>query len=66
MKGHSHGRKLDKVGQPGSDPAELFLEDVRVPSTNIIGELGGLYTLAHLDRFPADLEQAVRRHGWLD
>jgi len=39
MQGYSRGRKLDKVGQPESDTAELFFEDVRVPSANIIGEL---------------------------
>jgi alkylation response protein AidB-like acyl-CoA dehydrogenase len=37
--GCSRGRKLDKVGQDESDTAELFYEDVRVPSANIIGEL---------------------------
>ncbi len=39
MAGYSRGRKLDKVGQPESDTAEMFFEDVRVPSANIIGEL---------------------------
>jgi long-chain-acyl-CoA dehydrogenase len=39
MAGYSRGRKLDKVGQPESDTAELFFEDIRVPSANIIGEL---------------------------
>lgn len=39
MPGYSRGRKLDKVGQPESDTAEMFFEDVRVPSANIIGEL---------------------------
>ncbi len=39
MAGYSRGRKLDKVGQPESDTAELFFEDVRVPAANIIGEL---------------------------
>jgi alkylation response protein AidB-like acyl-CoA dehydrogenase len=39
MEGYSRGRKLDKVGQPESDTAELFFEDVRVPSSNIVGEL---------------------------
>ena len=39
MPGFSRGRKLDKVGQPESDTAELFFEEVRVPEANIIGEL---------------------------
>ena len=36
--GFSRGRKLDKVGQPESDTAELFLENVRVGEDAIIGE----------------------------
>lgn len=36
--GFSRGRKLDKVGQPESDTAELFLENVRVAEDDIIGE----------------------------
>ncbi|MGW0588432.1 acyl-CoA dehydrogenase family protein [Streptosporangium sp. NPDC002607] len=39
MDGFSRGRKLDKVGQPESDTAELFFDNVRVPHANIIGEI---------------------------
>jgi long-chain-acyl-CoA dehydrogenase len=39
MEGFSRGRKLDKVGQSESDTAELFFENVRVPITNVIGEI---------------------------
>ncbi|GAB2659625.1 acyl-CoA dehydrogenase family protein [Prescottella soli] len=39
--GFERGRKLDKVGQPESDTAELFFDNVRVPSSNMIGELDG-------------------------
>ncbi|MFE2756702.1 acyl-CoA dehydrogenase family protein [Actinosynnema sp. NPDC059335] len=39
MKGFERGRKLDKVGQPESDTAELFFEDVRLPAENVIGEV---------------------------
>jgi len=38
MPGFSRGRKLDKVGQPEADTAELFFQDVRVPQANLIGE----------------------------
>jgi long-chain-acyl-CoA dehydrogenase len=41
MEGFSRGRKLDKVGQPESDTAELFFENVRVPGDNVIGEVDG-------------------------
>ncbi|MBJ7289734.1 acyl-CoA dehydrogenase family protein [Williamsia sp.] len=39
MPGFERGRKLDKVGQPESDTAELFFTDVRVPAENVIGEV---------------------------
>jgi alkylation response protein AidB-like acyl-CoA dehydrogenase len=37
--GYSVGRKLDKVGQPESDTAEMFFEDLRCTDDDIIGEL---------------------------
>ena len=37
--GFSRGRKLDKVGQPEADTAELFFDDLRVPGENVIGTL---------------------------
>jgi long-chain-acyl-CoA dehydrogenase len=48
--GFSRGRKLDKVGQPESDTAELFFEDARVPHANLIGEEGKgfIYMMQHL------------------
>jgi alkylation response protein AidB-like acyl-CoA dehydrogenase len=39
MTGFERGRKLDKVGQPEADTAELFFEDVHVPNENVIGEV---------------------------
>jgi alkylation response protein AidB-like acyl-CoA dehydrogenase len=39
MSGFERGRKLDKVGHAEADTAELFFSDVRVPSTNVIGEV---------------------------
>jgi alkylation response protein AidB-like acyl-CoA dehydrogenase len=48
--GFSRGRKLDKVGQPEADTAELFFEDLRVPHANLIGEEGGgfIHMMQHL------------------
>lgn len=40
MEGFENGRKLDKVGQPEADTAELFFENVRVPQANMLGEEG--------------------------
>ena len=50
MPGFERGRKLDKVGQPESDTAELFFADVRVPDANVIGEVdrGFIYMMERL------------------
>ncbi|CAB4930187.1 unannotated protein [freshwater metagenome] len=37
--GFERGRKLDKVGQPEANTAELFFQDVKVPNANVIGEV---------------------------
>jgi long-chain-acyl-CoA dehydrogenase len=42
--GFTRGRKLDKVGQPEADTAELFFEDVEVSDMHLIGELDGGFT----------------------
>ncbi|MFL6128406.1 MAG: acyl-CoA dehydrogenase family protein [Mycobacteriales bacterium] len=38
MAGFERGRNLDKIGLKAQDTAELFLDDVRVPATNLVGE----------------------------
>lgn len=38
MEGFERGRKLDKMGQPAQDTAELHFNDVRVPAANLLGE----------------------------
>jgi len=50
MPGFERGRKLDKIGQPESDTAELFFADVRVPSANVIGDIdqGFIYMMERL------------------
>ncbi len=37
--GFKKGRKLDKIGQNAADTAELFFDELRVPATNLLGEL---------------------------
>ncbi|WP_429518763.1 acyl-CoA dehydrogenase family protein [Rhodococcus sp. BE178] len=52
MPGFLRGRKLEKMGLPGQDTAELFFEDVRIPAANLLGEEGrGLqHLMSHLPR----------------
>lgn len=51
--GFSRGRKLDKVGQPEADTAELFFERVRVGPEMVLGEVGGGFA-AMIDRLPQE------------
>ncbi|XP_060594603.1 long-chain specific acyl-CoA dehydrogenase, mitochondrial-like [Ruditapes philippinarum] len=46
MKGFIKGKKLHKIGMKAQDTAELFFEDVRLPSSAILGEANkGFYYL---------------------
>jgi alkylation response protein AidB-like acyl-CoA dehydrogenase len=40
MDGFGRGRNLDKIGLKAQDTAELFFDDVRVPTFNLLGEEG--------------------------
>ncbi|NJP22985.1 acyl-CoA dehydrogenase [Microbispora sp. SCL1-1] len=53
MPGFHRGRKLDKVGQPEADTAELFFEGVRVPAANVIGEVDQGF-IAMMERLPQE------------
>jgi alkylation response protein AidB-like acyl-CoA dehydrogenase len=50
--GFERGRRLDKIGLPAQDTAELFFRDAVVPAANLLGEEGrGLqYLMIHLPR----------------
>ncbi|UGT54238.1 acyl-CoA dehydrogenase family protein [Nocardia asteroides] len=39
--GFRRGRVLDKLGQRSGDTAELFFDEVRVPASNLLGEVAG-------------------------
>jgi alkylation response protein AidB-like acyl-CoA dehydrogenase len=59
MKGFTRGRKLDKVGQPEADTAELFFEDVRLDPHHLLGDLHGGFA-AMMARLPQErLNSAV-------
>lgn len=51
--GFERGRKLDKVGQPEADTAELFFDDVRLPADAILGEPGTGF-VAMMERLPQE------------
>ncbi|CAM3931729.1 acyl-CoA dehydrogenase family protein [Smaragdicoccus niigatensis] len=53
MQGFTRGRKLDKVGQPEADTGELSFEDVRVPGTNLLGEVDRGF-IAMMERLPQE------------
>jgi alkylation response protein AidB-like acyl-CoA dehydrogenase len=40
MAGFERGRNLDKIGQHAQDTAELYLDNVRVPGSNLLGPEG--------------------------
>jgi alkylation response protein AidB-like acyl-CoA dehydrogenase len=71
MAGFKRGRNLDKVGMHAQDTAELFFEDVRVPSENLLGGEGqGFFQL--VDNLPRErlslaisaLAHAQAAFGW--
>jgi long-chain-acyl-CoA dehydrogenase len=46
MPGFKKGRKLEKIGMKAQDTAELFFDDVRLPSSAVLGEANkGFYYL---------------------
>jgi long-chain-acyl-CoA dehydrogenase len=53
MEGFARGSKLDKVGQPEVDAAELFFHDVFVPRSNLLGEPGAGFP-AMMRRLPQE------------
>lgn len=42
--GFRRGRNLEKVGRKAQDTSELFFDDVRVPTENLLGEAGQGFT----------------------
>lgn len=42
VEGFERGRNLDKVGQEAQDTSELFFNDVRVPTSNLLGAEEGM------------------------
>jgi cyclohexane-1-carbonyl-CoA dehydrogenase len=47
--GLSVGKKEDKLGQRGSNTTQVVLENVNVPSSHVLGEVGGGFEIAMKD-----------------
>ncbi|MBJ8344851.1 acyl-CoA dehydrogenase family protein [Antrihabitans sp. YC2-6] len=52
--GFRRGRVLDKVGQKGQDTAELYFEDVRIPTSNLLGTAEGLGFIQLMQQLPQE------------
>lgn len=68
--GFSRGRKLKKVGMHSQDTAELIFENVRVPTSNLLGEEGKgfayLMTKLQQERLIAALNALVAAEDMLE
>ncbi|MBE7187858.1 acyl-CoA dehydrogenase family protein, partial [Jatrophihabitans endophyticus] len=54
LEGFSRGRVLKKIGQHGQDTAELFFDNVRVPTTNLLGEVEGQGFIQLMQQLPQE------------
>jgi len=54
VEGFRRGRILDKIGQKAQDTAELFFDDVRVPTSNLIGMDEGMGFVQLMQQLPQE------------
>jgi acyl-CoA dehydrogenase len=54
VEGFRRGRVLDKIGQKANDTAELFFDDVRVPTSNLIGMDEGMGFVQLMQQLPQE------------
>jgi acyl-CoA dehydrogenase len=52
--GFRRGRVLDKIGQRGQDTSELFFEDVRIPTSNLLGPQEGQGFVQLMQQLPQE------------
>lgn len=52
--GFHRGRKLDKVGMDAQDTSELFFDNVRVPTSNLLGAQEGLGFVQLMQQLPQE------------
>jgi acyl-CoA dehydrogenase len=54
LEGFERGRNLDKVGQDAQDTSELFFNDVRVPTSNLLGPAEGQGFVQLMQQLPSE------------
>jgi acyl-CoA dehydrogenase len=54
LPGFKRGRVLEKLGQHGQDTSELFFDDVRVPTSNLLGEHEGQGFIQLMQQLPQE------------
>ena len=54
VEGFKRGRNLEKIGQHAQDTSELFFDDVRVPTSNLIGEEEGQGFIQLMEQLPQE------------
>ena len=54
LEGFERGRNLDKVGLKANDTSELFFNDVKVPTSNLIGTDEGLGFIQLMEQLPQE------------
>jgi acyl-CoA dehydrogenase len=54
LEGFSRGRNLDKIGLKEADTSELFFNDIRVPTSNLIGEEEGQGFIQLMKQLPQE------------
>jgi alkylation response protein AidB-like acyl-CoA dehydrogenase len=58
--GFQRGRNLEKIGMKAQDTSELFFENIRIPSTNMLGQEGKGFALMMTKLAQERLAQAIR------
>ncbi|MGK2866805.1 MAG: acyl-CoA dehydrogenase family protein [Mycobacterium sp.] len=54
LSGFSRGRNLEKIGQHGQDTVELNFTDVRVPQSNLLGDVEGQGFIQLMQQLPQE------------
>ncbi|MDW3098764.1 MAG: acyl-CoA dehydrogenase family protein [Alphaproteobacteria bacterium] len=54
VEGFKRGRNLDKIGQKSQDTSELFFDNVRVPTSNLLGHEEGQGFIQLMQQLPSE------------